>query len=298
MDQVSSAMPDTTAPIGEGLKCTRCGYNLRGLATDGLCPECGTKITRSVHGNLLRYADPDWLGKLRLGSTLMLWNTLMSMLVGLGAAAVAGLGLPIVLVGVVSLVAGGMGLWAMFLITTPEPAIAYEEDPITVRRIIRICAVSGFLGSALLEAAPSLGRGMPFFLGAGFLALVGLVAHFGFFVFLRRFALRIPDDDLAKQTRVVMWGLGTVFGLMTIVQVITAVTTVSPAFGGSTGALTPGQATGAPAGQGVPGTFAIGLCACGGGLAFLVFGVWYVTLLFQYRSAFGQALTEARQSIA
>lgn len=35
-------------PIGDGLACHRCGYNLRGLFFDGLCPECGESIARSI----------------------------------------------------------------------------------------------------------------------------------------------------------------------------------------------------------------------------------------------------------
>jgi ribosomal protein S27AE len=39
--------------------CRRCGYNLRGLSRDGRCPECGTPIGLSTHGDLLRSSGPE-----------------------------------------------------------------------------------------------------------------------------------------------------------------------------------------------------------------------------------------------
>ena len=44
--------------LEDDLACLACGYNLRGLLPDGACPECGTAVGRSTHGNLLRFCDP------------------------------------------------------------------------------------------------------------------------------------------------------------------------------------------------------------------------------------------------
>lgn len=35
--------------IDEDLHCVHCGYNLRTLATDGDCPECGAPVEETVH---------------------------------------------------------------------------------------------------------------------------------------------------------------------------------------------------------------------------------------------------------
>lgn len=35
---------------GYEFKCIRCGYNLRGIPTDALCPECGTPVSISMQG--------------------------------------------------------------------------------------------------------------------------------------------------------------------------------------------------------------------------------------------------------
>lgn len=46
--------------IDRDLPCARCGYNLRGIAGDDKCPECGSPVEYSLHGDWLRYADRYW----------------------------------------------------------------------------------------------------------------------------------------------------------------------------------------------------------------------------------------------
>ena len=300
MAQIPPAVPDATQPLTEDLKCTRCGYNLRGLTLDKLCPECGTAIARSVHGNLLRYADPEWLGKLRLGTALMLWTILISVIAAVAVAAITALALPIALISLILLVVAGLELWAMFLITTPEPTIAFDEDPITLRRLVRICAVSNFLGTALQEAAENVDLGVAVLVVGGILALVGVVAHFGSFVYYRRFALRIPNEHLAGQTRVVMWGFVAGLVLVVLTGIVAAVTLGLTAAAGGPGTVTVATPPGVPAGQGpfgAIGLVGLGVFGCGAGIALVVFGIWYVVLLFRYHAAFGQALAEARQTV-
>ncbi len=62
----------TDAPaIEHDLSCMICGYNLRALAPDGQCPECGTDIARSTQGDLLKFADRKWVGSLYRGTCLL-----------------------------------------------------------------------------------------------------------------------------------------------------------------------------------------------------------------------------------
>ena len=89
--------PDSVSPdlvpsniaktITEDFFCTRCGYNLRGLTLDRLCPECAAPVARSIHGRLLKYADPDWMDRLRFGTVLMLWNLLIGLVTGVAYTA-------------------------------------------------------------------------------------------------------------------------------------------------------------------------------------------------------------------
>lgn len=44
----SQTSPDLARTLAEDLGCLECSYNLRGLAADGRCPECGFPIDRSV----------------------------------------------------------------------------------------------------------------------------------------------------------------------------------------------------------------------------------------------------------
>jgi hypothetical protein len=133
-------MPDTPiaqpvenpqAVIADDLSCVICGYNLRGLRFTGRCPECGSAIERSTHGDLLKYADTDWLGRVFLGVRLVLWGILIMILVRLATAIGGGMGIPRSYFVSGALVQACLDLLAAFLITVQEPKIALSEDPVT-----------------------------------------------------------------------------------------------------------------------------------------------------------------------
>lgn len=61
-------------PVGRievNLPCVKCGYTLRGLPVDGACPECGMEISRSLDGDRLAAADPQWLRTIVRGQRLL-----------------------------------------------------------------------------------------------------------------------------------------------------------------------------------------------------------------------------------
>ena len=66
--------------IAEDKICRECGYNLRGLNTDGLCPECGSDVALSLQGHELLYASLPWLKTIARGFRNMR-NALLIMLV-------------------------------------------------------------------------------------------------------------------------------------------------------------------------------------------------------------------------
>lgn len=74
----------TTAPHGAAeavagdLACTSCGYNLRTLRFDGLCPECGAAVAMSLPGPSQTDADPQWLRTIVLGLKLLGLATLLA----------------------------------------------------------------------------------------------------------------------------------------------------------------------------------------------------------------------------
>ena len=62
---------DDAPVIEHDLSCMSCGYNLRALAPAGLCPECGTDIARSTQGDLLKFADRNWVRSVYRGTCLL-----------------------------------------------------------------------------------------------------------------------------------------------------------------------------------------------------------------------------------
>lgn len=299
------------AAFDRDIACIFCGYNLRGLLPTGRCPECGSNITDSIRGDLLKFADPTWLDKLRFGTSLKLWNILLAMVVGiLGAILAFATGL-ISFIAVFSLLAGAIGLWATFLITAQEPRISLQEDPVTLRKVIRFCALAAFVGT-IIQQAVTIGRGLAFgqvdtlivCVGA-VIGLAGVVVMFGEIVYYRRFALRIPDARLARSTRILLWAMPISLGLVAISAAIAtfvggwsliATPGVSPTGSSKSGisamVTTSGAAVRTSASPAT--TLAYGAVACVFSVAYLVFFIWYVVLLFRYHAAFRQAAAESR----
>ncbi len=284
-------MPETVLPadsipreIRTDLSCAKCQYNLRGLTTDARCPECGAPVERSLHGNLLRFADLDWVKRLHLGVRLKLWNVLFStVLLGGGAAAAIALGAPLSVAVFLGMVAGLLGLSAVWLITSPEPTIGVEEDPIALRKVIRLCAVLGLVGGQAPNVASIAGGLYWLVILAAILSLVGLVAAMGEFVYLRRFARRIPDPKLEKTTGTVMWGFVIVYG-------------VAGLAGGIGAGLGMFGMRGPPAanpGFGTSGGLLI-LAGCVFGVGSLIVGLAYVVLIMRYQRAFKAVVAEAK----
>ncbi len=64
-------------PVPPGATCLACGYAIAGLSRTGRCPECGAAIERSLRGNMLEYADPSYVRRIRGGLDLVLLGSLL-----------------------------------------------------------------------------------------------------------------------------------------------------------------------------------------------------------------------------
>jgi hypothetical protein len=53
------------------LRCTSCGYDLRGLVASGNCPECGKSIALSSGGDLIGQGNAKWRRRLSVGAMLL-----------------------------------------------------------------------------------------------------------------------------------------------------------------------------------------------------------------------------------
>ena len=272
-------------------ECKKCGYNLRGLREDGRCPECGTPIGLSTTGDLLRFADPEWVEKVARGLKIILWMILVGLIAGiLGAVASATIGEEAGTI--LTFVAQLISFYGVWLMTEPDPSGIGEDPNITARKVIRITLVVGFLSFPLQLALGALD--LP---EAGFVlltiamllvSLVGLVGEFAKFIYYERLAKRIPDDSLAGRARFLKWAF----------TITLAVTVVGGGIAGAIAATAPAApAAGPPPALALLACLAIpvGLAVV---LALLVFGVMTLFLLLRLRKAIAQQAGLARATWA
>ena len=263
------------ASVGQDVPCRRCGYNLRGLPLLSRCPECGTAVGVSVHGDLLRYSDPQFVTTLHKGVRLMLWSILVTV-IGIVALLVtnminrsAGLSFGARMLPLAGSVLNVIGAW---LLTTPDPSGIGEDRYGTARKVIRFS-----LGAAVLndiinfegQVAVPPAVYMVLQVVGGLSAVAGLVGLFAQLHYLEKLATRLPSDALSDRSRRIKWGLSIAYA-------------VGISFGLLATALS--RRAGAPASIALGGGCVAGLAM----VAALVYGIMYLFLLLN----FGRALAE------
>ena len=287
---------DDQGRINEDLLCRACDYNLRGLHVSADCPECSTPIARSARPDLLRFSDPTWMTRLSKGMLIIIIGRLAGIA---GGALLGGLVIVLPMVGVTpaTILAASTLITAIFLMiavagvwlaTTPEPGRPEPDGQVTVRRTARWCVVVQVVSGPMQMAVGGQGGfgmtavGPAMLIAVLILGLVAMTGEAAGLVYLRRLALRIPAPKLARNTKIVMWGY---LSCQVIAVVLTAVIlAVIPGMIGAVGAPTPGF------------PMALSIAGCGVGVGALVFGIWLLVLLFQYRTAFKQAAEQSKAS--
>lgn len=170
-------VPETPAPapappatVDRDVPCRECSFNLRGLAEDGRCPECGAPVWRALRGELLVYAGAAYLASLRRGLLCILLATLAGVLLDVGIAAVA------MVVNIRGVATGGMFdvppmleamgalaelpltgvlLYGWWLFSEPDPGQLPNRQEDTARRVVRVTTiilVVGTIGNAIAQA--------------------------------------------------------------------------------------------------------------------------------------------------
>ncbi len=259
--------------------CRKCGYNLRGLSENTRCPECGVPVGLSLRGDLLRFADPDWVHQVARGLTIILWmipiQLVVSLIVGILAPGSLTVG------ALVGLAAGIISFYGAWLMTEPDPSRVGEDVNITARKVIRISLIVGLASQPLSIGLEHGGASGPILVVLGLLSsavtLVGLVGEFAKYIYYERLARRIPDDKLASRARFLRWAW-------------TAALLLSTAFGGVIMLLAGRNLTGAA--LGIACLFPLV------GVALLVFGVLTLLLLLRLRKALAEQAQLARATWA
>jgi hypothetical protein len=248
--------------------CRKCGYNLRGLSIDGRCPECGTPVGVSVNGYFLRYSDPQYIRKLRRGVRFMLWDVLVAIMAGIGIVVLliaipASANSPIPKV--VMMAAGVLGVVGAWLLTEPDPSGIGEEQYGTARKIIRVTLLIGVFHSLfdlVLDTAAPAHAGVRIVIQglALIVSLIGLVGEAAKLSYLSKFAMRLPDYDLAERSRFLMRALPLSLGIIVVLGAVQELV-------GGSGGIVVGCGTGLA------------------GLASLIFFIMYLKILLRFSRA-------------
>lgn len=156
--------------------CYRCGYELRGIADDQPCPECGLLAERSRReSDELHHTRPGWLKRLSAG----VWLILLAIVVGAlapallaGSASVrsrmaVGIGGTSPVAYAVYMHVGWFGvdvaalllLGGVLLVTSREGYAPADQADARRRRLIRLLAVVPLIAVALLHVDAQLAAG-------------------------------------------------------------------------------------------------------------------------------------------
>lgn len=270
------------------LPCVQCGYNLRGQLLQGSCPECGVAVSASMRSNRLSLGDASWLAALKNGMTWMITGIFVAILLVavaliLESVSPSGVSQSIEMQGVAvvfAIILSGISCIAYWLVTTPEPGVF--TNPVS-RGLARWASIPGYSLSILADLL-EMAQDFDLFRLAAILNMIsGVMIITGFIallVYLRKLARRVPDNALAGQTTIVMWG--------TIITVIAAVIAMIIAVAAVVSSINQSGRFGV----GGPSPM-VGLIFCPVLIGFVVFLIWWIVLTFLYRARFAQACETA-----
>jgi hypothetical protein len=294
-----------TAPgsvTGQGMvladvACRKCAYNLRSLGVNARCPECGTPVGLSVQGDLLRYAEPAWLEKLRRGIHIIFAGLVIDLAGGIVAVMinVATGRQDQVASNVVGLVGGIVSAVGIWLLTEPDPSGSGEDQYGRVRLIVRAAVIIGLSQNVLQICLSTMRLPPQLELAFGLLAVVGMVFQIVAYVaqlsYLERLVRRIPDPRLAGQFHFLMYAYGVCYTILAVIGAAVIWFLGVGVFAGRAPATMPGMGSG---GAFVGVLVGVGCAAGITGLAVLVFFIIYLVRLGQLSGRLREQAAAAR----
>jgi hypothetical protein len=304
---------DAEGRLAADTPCVTCGYNLRTLKAEAVCPECGTRVEHSLHGYLLKYASPAWLTPIARGSWLLVVTVALMVLAGLAGAAwgmframsaPSGGGVPKFDFRTMSLASAPLAVLivvGLVLFTTRNPADSEPGRDSAVRRWLRggtwayvFVTLLGWVFIFLPDSALALNTRSTLMalngpLGIGVFTLIAVLG----LRYAGQLMARVPRPGLVRFSRICFWGMligGTLGAVGQFLMMATNAQSIAAfSAAGSAGAAT------MPVGSALPfGPVTMILAGCGS-CAGTVFYVASFVLLIMASTALSGAAREARQ---
>lgn len=191
--------------VGEDLPCRRCGYNLRGLAFGGRCPECNTPVEMSAQSDALRYADPVWLGRLAIGAAILMAERILTLIwtpMWLVLYRSVRAFMPIDLF---TIVLHALSLAGWWLLATPDPSGLGEDKYGRSRSFARVASLVA-AGVACLGQVRRASALPPFAdvattVGIYLLGIIPVIGEAARYRYLAALSGRIPRDALVRSAK-------------------------------------------------------------------------------------------------